>query len=135
MALKSTDQIHAHRRAMGPLAARQLDARLEHVPTGDGAVVSVASLCASDDLATAVAELRRRVPDGARLHFVEHVGRDRLVTRLAGRVYASLPMGCHVGHDVPAALRRGGFTVTDLERFSMPSANPLLRHWVSGVAQ
>jgi hypothetical protein len=125
-----------HRRVMGPLAARRLDAELAHLPPeGGGVVVCVASLCAHEDLDAAVAALRQRVPEGGVLRFVEHVGRSGMLTRVGDALWSRAPMGCHVGHDVPAALRRGGFTVTDLERFTVPSAVPMLRRWVSGVAR
>jgi hypothetical protein len=72
-----------------------------------------------------------------RLVFLEHVGRPGglgRVQRISDPMWAWLPQGCHVDHDVPAALRRGGFLVSDLERFTMPSAVPLLRPWVQGLA-
>jgi len=136
MALKSTP-LELHRRLLGPLAARRLDGLVSRLGAGDAdVVVSVCALCGEDDLDGAVARLRAQVPAHGELRFVEHVGRgDRLLTRVADRGYSVLPLGCHVGHDVPGALRRGGFTIVDLERFSMPSAVPLLRHWVRGVAR
>src|SRR5947209_16361615 len=100
----------------------------------DGTRVVVGELCAADDLDAAVADLRL---DGRRVVFVEHVGRPGLLGRAEaawGDVAARLPMGCHVGRDVVAAFRRNGFTITDLERFTMPTLVPVLRHWVHGVA-
>jgi SAM-dependent methyltransferase len=143
-----------HRRVLGPLAARRLDARIDHLPgdaawrpldalggEADGAfdaVVTVGAFCAASDLDAAVALVRRVLVPGGQLHFVEHVGRVGAlgaVQRAADRLWSSLPQGCHVGHDLPAALRRGGFVVSDLERTSLPSAVPLLRPWVQGVAR
>ena len=143
-----------HRRVLGPLAARRLDARIAHLP-GDvpwrrldalggepddslDAVVAVGALCAAADIDDAVASVRRVLAAGGLLHFVEHVGRVGALgamQRAAGRVWSGVPQGCHVEHDVPAALRRGGFVVDDLDRFSLPSVVPLLRPWVQGVAR
>ena len=142
-----------HRRVLGPLAARQLDARVANLPGDapwrpldalggerDGSfdvVVAVGALCANGDLDLAVATVRRVLQPGGRLLFLEHVGRVGALGRIqraSDRLWASLPQGCHVDHDLPAALRRGGFLVSDLERCTMPSAVPLLRPWVQGVA-
>jgi SAM-dependent methyltransferase len=142
-----------HRRVLGPLAARRLDARLAHLPGDapwrpldalhgepDGAfdtVVAVGALCAVADLDPAIALVRRVLTADGRLLFLEHVGRPGglgMIQRISDPVWATLPQGCHVDHDVPAALRRGGFLVSDLERCTMPSAVPLLRPWVQGVA-
>lgn len=143
-----------HRRVIGPLAARQLDARMAHLPgdapwrpldaldgEADGtfdAVVAVGAFCATGDLELAVAMVRRVLARGGQLHFVEHVGRVGALGALqrgSDRLWSSLPLGCHVGHDLPAALRRGGLVVSDLERCSLPSVVPLLRPWVQGVAR
>ncbi len=143
-----------HRRVLGPLAARRFEGRLAHLPgdapwrpldalAGEGdrsfaTVVLAGALCASDDLDAAVTLLHRVLEPGGRLVFLEHVGRVGAlgaVHRVVDGVWSSLPLGCHVDQDVPAALRRGGFVVSDLERCSVPSAVPLLRRWVQGVAR
>lgn len=143
-----------HRRVLGPLAARRLDARIAHLPgdapwrpldalggEADGSfdvVVAVGAFCAASDLDVAVATVHRVLTPGGRLHFVEHVGRVGalgVLQRGSGRVWSALPTGCHVDHDLPAALRRGGFVVSDLDRWSLPSVVPLLRPWVQGVAR
>jgi SAM-dependent methyltransferase len=142
-----------HRRVLGPFAARRLDARLAHLP-GDGdwrpldalggepdgsldEVLAVGAFCAAADVEVAVATVRRVLAPGGRLHFLEHVSRVGVIgamQRASDPMWASLPQGCHVDHDLPAALRRGGFLVTDLERCTMPSVVPLLRPWVQGLA-
>jgi hypothetical protein len=143
-----------HRRVLGPLAARRLTGRIDHLPGSaawrpldalagepDGVVdelVLVGALCATSDVDGAVATLRRVLAPGGTLHFLEHVGRPGAlgrVQRLSDPLWSSFPQGCHVDHDVPAALRRGGFLVTDLEMCTMPSAFPLLSPWVHGVAR
>jgi SAM-dependent methyltransferase len=142
-----------HRRVLGPIAARRLDARVDHLP-GDApwrpadalggepdasieTVVAVGAFCASADLDLTVTTVRRVLAPGGRLVFLEHVGRVGvlgMLHRASDAAWASLPQGCHVDHDLPAALRRGGFLVSDLERCTMPSVVPLLRPWVQGVA-
>jgi hypothetical protein len=142
----------AHRRALGPIGARRLDNRLPPVGADswreldDLAVeddqsvdeaLAVGAFCAVGDVDRAVAAVRRVLRSGGRLRFVEHVGRPGamgLLQRLAAPTWASLPIGCHVEHDLVASLRRGGFVVCDLERWTVPSVVPILRHWVEGVA-
>ena len=125
-----------HRRWLGPIAAVELDRRLRSLPAPDDLTVVVAQeLCGEDDLDAATRRLRDRVPAGGRLVFLEHVGGTfGTVRRLAGRAFAHTPGGCHAGRDVPAALRRAGFRITDIERFTMPTTVPILRPWVQGVA-
>src|SRR4051794_19491668 len=143
----------AHRRVVGPVAARRIDARVAQLPDGapwrpiadldavDDAkvetLVAVGAFCAGRDVDDAVARARAVVAPGGRLVFLEHVGRPGtagLLHRLSDPVWASLPGGCHVDHDLVGALRRGGFVVSDLERCTVPSVVPLLRHWVQGIA-
>ena len=124
-----------HRLALGPTATRAWDRKLDVLPVGDR--VFVGELCRVDDLDGELRSLRSSLPVGARVVFVEHVGRPGVLGRLQhawGEVAARLPWGCHVGRDVVAAFRRAGFHVIDLERFTMPTPVPVLRSWVSGVA-
>lgn len=127
-----------HRLLLGPAAARAWDRRIASLPQADErTVVLVGDLCHEDDLDDALADITRRLPEDGRIVFVEHVGRPGLAGRLQrawGDTVARFPWGCHVGRDIPAALRRAGFLITDLERFTMPTPNPVLRSWVSGVA-
>ena len=136
------------------MGARRIDARVAQV-AGDGlpwralstlgadpdatidAVITVGAFCAAPDLAPAVDTVRRVLAPGGRLHFLEHVGRPGaigMLQRMADPMWASLPNGCHVDHDLVAALRRGGFVILDLERCTVPSVVPFLRHWVQGTA-
>ena len=144
----------AHRRALGPVGARRIDARVTQVGASaspwrplatlgadpDASVdvlVTVGAFCAAADLGPAIDTARRVLAPGGRLHFLEHVGRPGaigLLQRMADPMWASLPNGCHVDHDLVAALRHGGFVVLDLERCTVPSVVPFLRHWVQGAA-
>ena len=127
-----------HRLLLGLVAAGAWDRRLAALPEADGdLVVSVGRLCHEPDLAAALERVHRDLPAGGRLVFVEHIGRPGVLGRVQtayGDAVARFPWGCRVGRDIPAAVRRAGFLVTDLERFNMPTPNPLLRSWVSGIA-
>jgi hypothetical protein len=127
-----------HRLLLGPAAAMGWDRRLAELPVGDDeTVVLVGELCRADDLDAELARLRAGLPAGARVVFVEHVGRPGPLGRLQeawGDATARFPWGCHTGRDIPAAFRRAGFRVSDLERFTMPTPVPAVRSWVSGVA-
>ena len=128
-----------HRLLLGPAAASEWDRRLAALPaSGDGTVVLVGDLCRADDLDAELTRLHAQLAPGGRLVFVEHVGRPGALGRLQaawGDAAAKLPWGCHTGRDIHAALRRNGFYVSDLERFTMPTPVPVLRSWVSGVAR
>ena len=136
------------------MGARRIDARVEQVigasvpwrplsslgaepdASIDG-VVTVGAFCAASDLVPAIETVRRVLAPSGRLHFLEHVGRPGaigLMQRLSDPMWASLPNGCHVDHELVAALRSCGFVVLDLERCTVPSVVPILRHWVQGVA-
>src|SRR5690349_6487337 len=101
----------AHRRALGPMGALRIDARVEQVigasvpwrplsslgadPDGSiDAVVTVGAFCAASDLVPAIETVRRVLAPGGRLHFLEHVGRPGaigLMQRLSDPMWASLP--------------------------------------------
>jgi ubiquinone/menaquinone biosynthesis C-methylase UbiE len=108
----------------------------------DAAVVSLV-LCSVPDQAAALAELRRVLRPGGRLHFWEHVqaaspGLARVQHVLDATVWPALGGGCHTGRDTVAAIEAAGFTVEHLERFDFPprlrvNPNPTRPH-VLGTA-
>ena len=138
----------AHARLLGPTARGAFERELGRLPASsftplpasppvDDEVVLCGALCGVDDLDGTIADLRSAVGDRGRIVFLEHVGRVGVAGRVqaaAGAVLARLPGGCRTDNDVPGALRRGGFVVTDLERFSMPTPFVALRPWVRGIA-
>jgi ubiquinone/menaquinone biosynthesis C-methylase UbiE len=98
------------------------------LPVADGeadAVVFTFVLC-SVDQAAALAEARRVLRAGGELRFLEHVrdpepGLTRRTQRvLDATVWPLMFGGCHVSRDTAAAIEEAGFTVTELERFSIP---------------
>jgi SAM-dependent methyltransferase len=85
-------------------------------------VVCTLVLCTVEDVAGSIAELRRLLrPDGCLL-FLEHViGRRPLTARVQRALapgWARVACGCRLDRDTVAALRHGGFVVTDCERLA-----------------
>jgi SAM-dependent methyltransferase len=99
-------------------------------------VVSVGTLCAVPDLARTLAEIERVLRPAGRLLFLEHVpdwpGAGRPLD-VVGPAWKRLGR-CDATRDIPSALRRAGFNVWDLERFTIVTVALPLRSWVAGVA-
>jgi hypothetical protein len=109
-------------------------------PPGSGPVdhlVSVAWLALQDDLDAAIAQLAGLIGDDGRLHLIEPTVGVDLVAQAQRRTatVAQRHTGWRVDRDVPAAARRAGLVLTDLERFSMPVPFPVLRPWIQGIAR
>jgi len=100
-------------------------------------VVSVAWLAGRDDLDGALSDLARRLGPGGRVHLIEPtLGVD--LTARAQRLAATVAQrrtGWRIDRDIPAAARRAGLVLTDLERFSMPVPSPVLRPWIEGTGR
>ena len=125
-----------HLRALAVRAAERAPVRVEvtdgvaeRIPADDGAfdaaLVSLV-LCSVPDQAVALAELRRVLRPGGRLHFWEHVraenGAFRRVQGLLDRtVWPAVGGGCHTGRDTAAAIVAAGFTLERVERFRFPA--------------
>jgi ubiquinone/menaquinone biosynthesis C-methylase UbiE len=127
----------AHLRALAEEAARGapvpvtvVDGVAGRLPAADGAfdaVVASLVLCSVPDQATALAEVRRVLRPGGRLHFWEHVRADggplaRVQDLLDRTVWPALAGGCHAGRDTTAAIEAAGLTIERLERFRFPDA-------------
>ncbi|WP_040339564.1 class I SAM-dependent methyltransferase [Candidatus Blastococcus massiliensis] len=105
------------------------DGVAERIPAEDGAFdAAVASLvlCSVPDQAPALAELRRVLRPGGRLHFWEHVRADgagfaRVQALLDRTVWPRLGGGCHTSRDTAAAITAAGFTLERVERFRFPA--------------
>ena len=141
-----------HARLLGARAARRLASRTGSLPEGTvmaaaglaslapGAVdeiTSVGALCGVDDVDEVLGAAHAALAPGGRLRFVEHEGRVGPAGRLQALVdplWSRLSSGCHVDRDVSGALRRAGFSIHSLDRFTLPTPAVVLRRWVSGVA-
>jgi SAM-dependent methyltransferase len=101
-------------------------------------VVAQLVLCAIPALDTTLASVAKLMAPSGRFLFCEHVpprGEPGFVRSVARPFWRTLSAGCDLTRDVPAAVRTAGFTITDLERFRVPTLTPPLRTCAVGVAR
>jgi hypothetical protein len=100
-------------------------------------VVSLVWLASQGDVDAAFGRLVALLGPSGRLHLIEPtVGVDSVAR--AQRLAATVGLrhtGWRIDRDIPAAARRAGLVMTDLERFSMPVPSPVLRPWIEGTAR
>jgi SAM-dependent methyltransferase len=114
---------------------------IDDAPFGPAAfdtVVTTLTLCTVPDLDSALQRIATLLAPDGRLLFMEHVpgvGGQRMLQKALQPVWPRLAGGCNLDRDIPAALRRNGFTVLELERFSMPTLVLPVRAAVQGVAR
>lgn len=96
-------------------------------------VVTAGWLGASGDLDAALATAGELLDEDGWLHAVEPSVSWGATARAQhlGATVGRQRTGWRVDRDIPAAIRRAGFVVTDLERFSMPVPSVVLRPWVA----
>lgn len=87
----------------------------------DAGVVSLV-LCSVPDPARSLAELWRALRPGGELRFYEHVRSANtllgVLQELATPLWSRMGGGCHLDRDTTAAIRRAGFAIEELERFT-----------------
>jgi SAM-dependent methyltransferase len=112
------------RAATAPAPVRVVAAAVPGLPFRDGAfetVVCTLVLCRVADPAAAIADIRRVLHAEGELLFLEHIIGRRRTTAAAQRAVApawSAVGGCRVDRDTIAALRAGGFVISDCERLA-----------------
>jgi ubiquinone/menaquinone biosynthesis C-methylase UbiE len=96
----------------------------ERLPLPDDSVDAVVAsqvLCSVRDLPDALAEARRVLRPGGRLHFYEHVrSRDPGFARMQRALDLIWPLqgaGCHLSRDIVRAIGEAGFTVERVRNF------------------
>lgn len=106
------------------------------VPEWD-AVVSVAQLIRFPDLGAALQAVDRLLRPTGRLFAVEPVSRPGTAGLFLAAPFAAAraTRRFHVGRDLPAALRTTTLVIDDIERMTVRTALPILRHFVSVVAR
>lgn len=97
------------------------------------AIVSVGQLIRFPDLAAAIRGIERLLrPEGCAL-IVETIDPPNLLAAIATSAWSRTRSvrGFHLGRDVAAVVRSGGFLIDTIERFSIPTRIYPLRHAVS----
>ena len=113
------------------LPTRLLEGSAECIPLDDrsvDAVVTTWTLCSIADVERALAEVRRVLRPGGRLHFVEHgEAPDAWVRWWQDRL---TPMtkrfggGCHLARPIPKLIEGGGFRIEHLAAGYLNGKNP-----------
>lgn len=105
-----------------PVARSGLDG--QRLPFGDAsfdAALSTWTLCTIPDASAALAEVRRVLRPGGRLHFLEHgLAPDERVRRWQRRldpVQVKIAGGCHFTRPIADLISGAGFDITALEAF------------------
>jgi SAM-dependent methyltransferase len=100
-------------------------------------VLGTLVLCSVEDVAAALAEVRRVLKPGGRFVFLEHVAAPRgtllrRVQTVARPIHRAL--GCHIDRETWAEIERAGFARVDYERFRVPLPLPYLSPHIAGTA-
>jgi ubiquinone/menaquinone biosynthesis C-methylase UbiE len=125
-------QLGADRIAASRVPVEFAGADAQALPAADQSadcVLSTWTLCSIPDAAAALAEARRVLRPGGRLHFIEH-GRspDAKVARMQRRLnplQRALAGGCHLDRPIDRLITAAGLEVTRLETYYVPGPRAL----------
>jgi ubiquinone/menaquinone biosynthesis C-methylase UbiE len=126
-------------REEAPLA-KILRAPAEDLPFDDGSfdtVVTTLVLCGVDDQVRSVREIRRVLKPGGRLLFLEHVrSDDPALARFQDRMnwLNRIVVFCDCNRPTLATIEAAGFTVSELERTTLPKTPKFARPMILGTA-
>jgi SAM-dependent methyltransferase len=104
---------------------------------GFDTVVCTFALCTVPDPTRTLGAIRGLLRPEGRLLFLEHVrtgGLRGTMQHVASHMWQRMFDGCHPDRDTITSIRDAGFAVTDLDRFSIGFAAPVVRPAVRGIA-
>lgn len=134
-------RLAADRVRASPVPVRRAGLDGESLPFDDDSfdcAVSTWTMCTIPDVERALAELRRVLRSGGRLHFVEHgLAPDEAVARWQHRLeplQKRVAGGCHLTRRIVPLVESAGFSVTEVERYYGPGSPRSLAAENLGVA-
>lgn len=114
----------------------------ENLPMDDDSfdtVVCTWTLCSIVDPAGALAQVRRVLRPGGRLHFVEHGRSDRPgVARWQDRLNPIQKMigdGCNLNRPIDQMVSASGLNLLSMDRYDLPKTPAILSHTYHGIAE
>jgi ubiquinone/menaquinone biosynthesis C-methylase UbiE len=124
-----------------PVNFFQLDAsgRLPFADATFDSIVTTFTLCSIERLEPAFAEMRRVLKPAGVYAFFEHGLSDDVKTANRQNRYNPIQkvigVGCNMNRRIDGLIEKGGFAITDLERFRLPNSPRVLAEMYRGVAR